>query len=121
VPAGALVLLVALAIAGCGNDDEPAAPAPAGQLSVEQALEVSSDEPVLVRGFLVVADEARLCTALAESYPPQCGGPSLVVTDLPARELRGLKRAQGVAWSETLVALHGFVEDGVLGVLDYPG
>jgi hypothetical protein len=119
VPAVTLVILVVLALAGCGDDQDSAAPT--GELSVEQALEVESDTPVLVRGFLVVADRARLCSALAESYPPQCGGPSLVVEDLPPRELERLERAEGVAWSERQVTLRGLVDDGVLGVIEHPG
>jgi hypothetical protein len=114
-------VLIALALAGCGGgDDEPSA---AGVLSVEQALEVESDEPVAVRGSLVVdaAGEMRLCSALAESYPPQCGGASLAVEGLPAHELPPLERAQGVAWSDEPVLLHGFVVEEALRVLGQPG
>jgi hypothetical protein len=117
VLAVALAALFAVAVAGCGQDAEPAARA--GVLSAQQAVETSSEEPVRVRGFLVVdpGAEARLCHGLAESYPPQCGEASLVVKGLRPLELRPLERAQGVAWSNDGVTLHGLVADGVLRVV----
>ena len=50
-------------------------------ISVEQALASDLQDPLLVNGYLVYRrnEEPRLCSALAESHPPQCGEPSLVV------------------------------------------
>ena len=105
-------------LAGCGEESRTTGmPVPSGGISVQRALEVQTDEPLLVRGFLVLdGGRARLCSALAESYPPQCGGPSLVVEGLPATDHRGLKEAEGVAWSEREVAFLGTVENDVLRV-----
>ena len=66
-------------------------------------------------GFLVDTGGAvRLCDALAESYPPQCGGDSVLVEgELPAVEW---SEAQGVRWTDAQVTLRGDVEDGVLRV-----
>ena len=96
----ALAALFAVAVAGCGQDAEPAARA--GVLSAQQAVETSSEEPVRVRGFLVV---------------DRGGEASLVVKGLRPLELRPLERAQGVAWSNDGVTLHGLVADGVLRVV----
>ena len=105
-------------LTGCGEASPTTATSvPSGGVSVERALELHSDEPLLVRGFLVLdGKRARLCSALAESYPPQCGGPSLVVTGLPGGNRQGLKEAEGVAWSEREVAFLGTVEDDVFRV-----
>jgi hypothetical protein len=121
----ALAALAALAAAlvGCGTEPRrlDTAPVPSAGISVARALAAETHEPLLVKGFLVVVDEQpRLCSALAESYPPQCGAPSLAVEGLPTGDRDGLKEARGVAWSEREVALLGAVEDGVLRVSATP-
>lgn len=82
-----LVLLV-LALGGCGGDEtsEPAEPSspPASAigpgLSVAEATESDVEGPLLVRGVLVERDgKLRLCSAILESQPPQCGEPSLAI------------------------------------------
>lgn len=130
---------LALVPAGCGDDGDAAATAPAttagdarlvappdgtspaaGQmlaasgLSVEEALADSGGEPLVVRAFIVVAPDgaARLCDALAESSPPQCGGASMPVTGLPPEMVDGLEARAGVRWSEGPVQLIGSVEGG---------
>jgi len=105
-------------LAGCGETSPTTGTSvPSAGISVRRALDASAGEPLLVKGFLVLdGGHARLCSALAESYPPQCGGPSLVVEGLPAGNRQGLKEAEGVAWSEREVAFLGTVEDGVLRV-----
>ena len=59
--------------------------------------------------------EVRFCDAVAESYPPQCPGVSLLVEGLKLEEVDGLQRASGVAWSERTQLL-GVVQDGKLTV-----
>ena len=82
-------LLSAAALAGCGGGGEER------------------------RGFLVdTGAELRLCEALAESYPPQCGGESLLVEGEPPDG--EWSEAQGVRWTDEQVTLRGEVEDGVL-------
>jgi hypothetical protein len=85
------LLLSVLVLAGCGgdNDEPPArstpapsagAPIPGGGLSVQQAIDSDVDGPLMVRGYLIERDgELRLCEAILESSPPQCGEPSLRV------------------------------------------
>src|SRR5215210_2087651 len=112
-------IVAAAALAGCGGGSAgtrvASTPPPIGAISVRRALESRTDEALLVRGFLVLdGDHARLCGALAESHPPQCGGPSLEIEGLPAGDRSGLQEADGVAWSQHEVALFGTVADGVL-------
>lgn len=143
VAGAAVASAAALALAGCGGSDEAApappaptepafpaptdssgpavsagAPAPGGGLSIDDALASTLDEPLLVTGFLVrTATETRLCSALAESFPPQCGGSSLVVDGLDEATLPdGLTREGDVTWSETPVSLLGAVDDGTITV-----
>ena len=122
------LVLVILALTGCGGSDEapapardnpPAAatPAPGGGLSIEEAVELDSNEPVMVHGYLVArGDVVELCSALAESFPPSCGGPSLRVDRVELAQVDGLKRDGDVAWTERDVSFLGTVRDGVLTV-----
>lgn len=67
---------------------------------------------VLVRGMLLIDPDgtAWLCSALAESFPPQCAGERLEVVDLAnATALPELTVANGVRWSEAEVGLFGTI------------
>ncbi len=73
-----------IVLAGCGSDEQERAPAPSSALgpglSVAEALESDLEGPLLVRGVLVERDgKLRLCSAILESHPPQCGQPSLAI------------------------------------------
>ena len=123
---GLVVLGVLVVSVATSSDDGAAkstvacagAPAPGGGLSVGEALAQNVEGDVLVRGALVVrGDEARLCSALAESHPPQCGSPSLRVEGLDVGEIEGLKEADGVRWAER-VSLLGRIENDVLRVAE---
>jgi hypothetical protein len=79
--------VLALVLAGCGAGEDAAttaappaagAPIPGGGLSVEEAIDSDLDGPLMVRGYVIERDgEMRLCDGILESYPPQCGEPSL--------------------------------------------
>ena len=119
------VAVAVAALAACGGDAddrtlEPANPAspPDAQssatgpgLAIEEAKASPAGGPLLVRGALFVeGDEVRLCSALAESDPPQCSGTVLTVVGLDAGEIPGLERKQGVGWVEeykVLGEIHG--------------
>jgi hypothetical protein len=118
-----LALLAALALAACGGSDQPAAPPPPANLSIDEVLASPPEGPVTVRGAIVApeGEPVRLCSALAESYPPQCGGSSLVVEGLDLATLKGLTSTNDpslaqVTWSEGEVSLLGEVENGILTV-----
>lgn len=128
-----------LALAACGGSSAPepapssgapgagapgaAAPAPGGGLRIDEAIASPLDGPLRVTGYLVVAEDgsARLCDALRESYPPQCGGSSLAVEGLDLRSVEGLTSPRDpslaqVRWTERQLSLLGTVEDGTLTV-----
>lgn len=121
-------LLAAVALTACGGDDDSAAgddtstasTVPVGPgISIEEALETDSDEPQLVNGNLLITDgQARLCSALAESFPPQCGGASLLVTGLDLVRVDGLIVEGDVMWTDRPIQLAGVVSDGRLTMSD---
>jgi hypothetical protein len=121
-------LLAVAALAACGGDDDSAdvtapqtsvttstasqtsgsAPGPAH--SIEDALAADSDEPQLVIGnVLATREEIRLCSALAESFPPQCGGASVHVRGLDLEKVDGLITGGDVSWTDRPVVLLGVV------------
>jgi hypothetical protein len=113
----AAILLAAAALAACGGDD--GAGDPAGAVSIEEAVDAGSDEPQLVSGnLLALGEEIRLCSALAESFPPQCGGASLVVEGLILADVDGVVTEGDVSWTDRPVELLGVVVDGTLTVSD---
>ncbi len=115
VAISSLVAALALAGAGCGSDEGGAphdsataagAAIPGGGLTIEEALETTADGPLVVAGYLIEqGDEIRLCSAILESYPPQCGEPSLEVRGEVDREQVGER-----------VSLIGDVDGHVLSV-----
>lgn len=122
-------LLVAAVLAGCGGSDEPAGggsdtgvPQSSGLgagpgISIEEALAAESPEQLLVNGnLLATGGDVRFCSALAESFPPQCGGPSLEIEGLKLEEVDGLTSEGDVSWTDRPIQLLGVVEDGVLTV-----
>ena len=120
-----VVLALTLALTGCSpdvGDGQPTpsyAPSPTETtkvLTVAEAL--AAEEPSAeVRGYILVGADrvTRLCTGLAGSYPPQCGGPSLTVKGLSPRDIPNSESDQGITWSgET--TLRGALSGGVLSV-----
>ncbi len=86
--------------------DEPITPS--STVSVTELLAAGTiDGPFVVSGFLFIDADGNvvLCEAIAESYPPQCGGQSIdIAGDIP----RGtLTTDQGVSWSNNAVELEG--------------
>ena len=111
-----LLALLTVAIAACGSGTESGAPG-SSAITVKQALTAKPGEAVLVRGALIVSGgTTRLCYAILESYPPQCGGPSLVVRELDLNTVGELTSENGVTWSDREVRVHGIVTDGSLTV-----
>lgn len=127
----AFVAMLALAGCGGGTDDVPGAQpdtvvepgpgagAPAdGGLSIADAKASDLEGPLMVGGYIVAEDQVvRLCDTLMESFPPQCGGESLLVEglDLDAYETRS---EGGVRWTDAPVPVLGDVEGETLRVRD---
>jgi hypothetical protein len=120
-----LLLLVAL-IAGCAADGTPSPtgappaapvlvivtgdPGGPGRIVAEALTHGPTDDIVNVTGALFVDADGtvRLCDAIAESFPPQCGGARIEVTGLDLDTIE-LQEANGIRWAEG-VTLRGSVE-----------
>ena len=125
-----LAVVLAFAAAACGGGGSDAAPAPSagspipgGGLAIEEAIASTLEGPLMVKGYLVAPEggPVRLCSALLESYPPQCGDPSLVVEGLDLATVEGLTATSEpdlaqVTWSDAEISILGDVEDGVITV-----
>ena len=121
-----VALLLLAACAAQGVDSTPTAPVGDGftlvivdgepgdepGISVAQALgHGPTDDIVAVTGALFIDADGtvRLCDAIAESFPPQCGGERIIVEGLDLANVTGLEEANGVRWAEG-VTLLGSVE-----------
>jgi hypothetical protein len=129
-----IILLLAIVLAACSaqgpdtsvDDDTPVSAAPGtapvlviadgepgdGGLSVADALgHQATDDLVSVAGALFVnaGGGVLLCDAIAESFPPQCGGARIAVEGLDLSTIEGLQEENGVRWAESVV-LFGSVE-----------
>jgi predicted secreted protein len=85
----------------------PATSSAIAPIEVAELLEGSSPTDASVVGFVIVNDRgARLCEALAESFPPQCGGSAVVIANPDALTV-ALEQEQGVRWTNERVRLDG--------------
>ena len=117
-----LPFLLVMLLAACGTT----LPAPSGEpalvvtegvvdgpgLSVADALDHEvTDDIVTVSGALFVNADGTvlLCDAIAESFPPQCGGERIRVEGLDLAAVPGLQTEGDVSWAEG-VTLLGSVE-----------
>ncbi len=109
----------ALLVAGCGGDGgEPGARN--RPLTGEEVLR-ADDGRLTVRGTLFAdARDVRLCSAILESHPPQCGEPSLRVRGLDLVGVSNMEQAKGVGWTAREVTMSGELADGVLTVRTSP-
>lgn len=101
-------------------DDEPLTPSPVlvdGGLTVSEALATDAEGTIAVQGFVIVVDgTSLLCEALAESFPPQCGGASIEITGFEQALGAPITSAQGASWTEERVGFLGEIVDGTLVV-----
>ena len=111
-----MFLALMLVASGCGSDDDEPDVSPDLPLSVGglRVAEPTGEVPVL---GLVLIDSSgpRFCSALAESFPPQCGGESVVLVALEVADLE-LREEQGVSWTDLPVVLIGTYEEGTFTV-----
>jgi hypothetical protein len=113
--AAGLTAAALLLAAACGKGESPASPE--GTFTIEEALRADVDGPIRVRGTVIAdARGVRLCSAILESHPPQCGKPSLVVRGLDLVGVSNMEQAKGVGWTSREVTIEGEVDDGVLTV-----
>ena len=104
---GGLLSMTACAGAGSG---EP--------LTVQQLVDRSASTPVDVQGLLHVSSGVtRLCAATLESYPVQCGKPSIELVGLDVGAIAGTTTAEGVTWKEGVILNVERIENGRYTVL----
>jgi len=85
-----------------------------GGLTVADAIAGTADGILAVKGFVVVSGgEIRLCDALAESFPPQCGGDSVILDSLDSIDPDGLSSEGDVTWTDAQQTVYGELSDGV--------
>jgi len=83
-----------------------------GPLEIGDLVEGGEASDVTVVGFVVWDDaSARLCSVLMESFPPQCGGPDVIITNPGSIEASlgdaTLQKEQTVRWTDQRVELSG--------------
>lgn len=81
-------------------------------ISVAEAIgHQPTDDIVAVTGALFAAPDGTvmLCDAIAESFPPQCGGARMRVEGLDLASVPGLQTEGEVSWAEGVTIL-GSVE-----------
>jgi hypothetical protein len=112
-------LLGVVLLVGCGGSDGDSGPR---VVDPATAVGLNGDQ-VTVRGFFAREPGTilpRMCSALAESYPPSCGMPSLPVSNLSEKQEKELPLTRdpetGGRWSEEQIELSGRIEDGALVV-----
>jgi hypothetical protein len=115
------LLLAVLLLAGCGGSDE--GDSDPQVIDPSTALGLSAGADVIVRGFFAHEPGTilpRMCTMLAESYPPTCGMPSLPVSNLTEEAENELPLTRdpetGGRWSESEIEIRGRIQDGALVV-----
>lgn len=118
-----VVLLVA--VAGCAGDsaepppgggatNAPTLDAPGDTLTVDEAVSSDRQGRVTITGFVIDVDgEVRMCAVVLESFPPQCGEPSLAVEGVDVAAIDGAQTSRGVTWVDQ-VTLTGELVDGML-------
>lgn len=88
-----------------------------GGLTISEALASSATGILAVQGYLVDdGTSARFCEALAESYPPQCGGTSIAITGYDEVVSVPLMSDQGITWTDEPFVVFAEIVDGVLTV-----
>ena len=88
-----------------------------GGLGVADVIAYNGSEVVAVQGFVIIEDgAARLCDALAESFPPQCGQAGIVIVNPQNLPDMVLVEEGTTQWSDDVVSVLGYVEDGELTI-----
>lgn len=86
-----------------------------GGLTVADALASDATGVIAVKGYVVAkGDEVRLCDALAESFPPQCAGDSVLLDSLDAIDPDELMTEGEVSWTDVQQTVLGELSDGIL-------
>lgn len=116
-PRTAFAVLLVLACLGtltaCSGGTAADAP-----LSVDELAARSADTPVSVQGLLYGDSSGiRLCGAVMESFPVQCGEPSVELAGVDIATISGTTTDQGITWREGVVLTVQRTDSGSFTVL----
>jgi hypothetical protein len=121
------LLAVALFTAACGDNDSNETESttsttlqtPTGvPASIGGIIDGEPSGDINVLGYVVIDQNgSRFCAVLRESFPPQCGTPSVDLVDLDTAAV-DLQQEQDVQWTDDIVVLLGRYSDGTFTVLD---
>jgi len=114
---GVAVLMVV--VAACGSNELDTGD---GQMEIAQALEAAEGSEVTVIGHLFANRDgnARLCSTLLESFPPQCGGDRIDLLGFDASSVPNSKTPQGPSeiqtarWTDSYITVTGIKRTGGL-------
>ena len=123
----ACLFAVIIAATACGDSDSDQADSststtlepPAGDpASIGGIIDGEPSGDVNVLGYVLIDQTgSRFCSVLLESFPPQCGQPSVDLVNLDTGVL-DLQEVQGVQWTDDMVVLLGRYRDGTFTVVD---
>lgn len=102
------MVLFVLVASACGSDsDTDTGDSSLAPMEISELLEADVPITTSVIGYVVISDTgARLCEALAESFPPQCGGSAVDIAN-PDVLTVAFEEEQGVQWTDPRVQLDG--------------
>ena len=106
------VAALMVVVAACGSDELDTGD---GQTEIAQALQAAEGSEVTVSGHLIADSDGntRLCSVLAESGPPQCGGDRIHLLGFDASSVPNSKTPQrpseiGTArWTDSYITVTG--------------
>jgi hypothetical protein len=89
-----------------------------GAMYVDEAVANQASGEVRLRGYVIGREggPTRLCEEMLESFPPQCGGASVLVEGLDPESIGELSRQEQVFWTSREIELEGVLDSGVLRV-----
>ncbi len=108
-------MIASLLLAACGGGQNGVLE-PGVHSTVLNARQASEQEgSVTVQGFLWAdsPDAVRLCDAALESFPPQCGEPSVPVSGIDITTVAGTDFFENIFWAES-VRLIGTMDEETL-------
>lgn len=106
-------LLAALLLAACATESPSSTPSPGDAVPIVEAVAGDVQGPFLVSGYYLAGpDGQRLCEALAESFPPQCGGTSVILDGGGTLADLATSTEADVSWSDAPVTIEGEFVDG---------
>lgn len=108
----AIAAFVALAIVGCGSDGDEAS-----AISLTELLDSGRTGSVVVDA-LVYSDATgtRLCEVFAESYPVQCMGRTIEISNPEAIDTAQFTREGEISWTDQATELSGDFDGTTLTV-----